>query len=379
MSRPTDQTLAKGGIRDDYNRVFATQSGEPSTGGISNSVTRKNQNGTDEEQFENFQATIYYDMLMNSLINIFDYKNVPPTVNIRMHETNLRRMQGYDAIGRNPFGDLVVFRNINVNFDTQNPYGEAYGEVSTDYWGQYAVKIDYHDPKTGKTYKLKQITHENPDKGDFVIFTNQFSWNYGTYNDSSVVTFYARELANLRAQSRLNRLMQRNVFVTLDNTGQLNGTNLATKFMGNQPVIKGKKELDIDSLLKVINFNVPNLMPSFKEEWNNILSECLTYFGINNVGTDKKERLMVAEAQGNDELIQASGNTWLKSRQDALKLLNQRFGLNMSVDWSYSEDDDTKDDDGRGNPGVDSGQRKTQSAKDADQVDSKKDSKGDEK
>ena len=62
------------------------------------------------------------------------------------------------------------------------------------------------------------------------------------------------------------------------------------------------------------------------------IRELLTMLGINNVGVDKKERLVSNEANSNSQLIEASGNIYLDARNNELALINKVF---LNCKFSY--------------------------------------------
>ena len=59
----------------------------------------------------------------------------------------------------------------------------------------------------------------------------------------------------------------------------------------------------------------------------------LTTVGIENANTDKKERLVVAEVDSNNEEAQTLASLWLENMQESVTKVNAMFNLNISVDW----------------------------------------------
>lgn len=74
-------------------------------------------------------------------------------------------------------------------------------------------------------------------------------------------------------------------------------------------------------------FNGKVYMDDYKEFENRVL----TYYGINNVNIEKRERLLTGEISANDMIIQTNFTSALNARKRALERANELFGTNMSV------------------------------------------------
>ena len=66
-------------------------------------------------------------------------------------------------------------------------------------------------------------------------------------------------------------------------------------------------------------------------------NECMTFFGIDNANQDKKERLVADEVDANNSQIIQFRNTALNARERACDLINEMFGLTISVEWNEPE------------------------------------------
>lgn len=288
-------------------------------------VTKRNTMGDDFSQFESEQTSIYIEWFTSVLINLFKYKGLPDTVNWRYLEYQLRTRNGVAAIGKNASGDFVVYNEL-AN-PTINVYGEMVSNInSTNVWEKLRQTI--------KGDAIQQITHYNPQKGDYAVFINKLSYIPQVNTDLFVVENYASQLANIRAISRQNVYLQKTPIVTFAKKGTLSATNIVSEILSGRNVISVSDKFDMSDI-NAINLGIPLITSELKDEWNNILSEMLTYFGINNVGVDKKERLVVDEAAGNNELIRASLSPYLAARQQAIDLLNKRFGWHAEVDINF--------------------------------------------
>lgn len=93
------------------------------------------------------------------------------------------------------------------------------------------------------------------------------------------------------------------------------------------------KRLDMngDSLVKVLKTDAPFLLKDLQLFKNDVISEVLTFLGINNGNTDKRERLITAEVNSNNAYILMNLEIPYKLRQKACEEINNKFNLNITV------------------------------------------------
>lgn len=104
------------------------------------------------------------------------------------------------------------------------------------------------------------------------------------------------------------------------------------KIDNNEWAIFGDKSMGIDNAFEVFQTGVKCLTTELTDTYHDILNEALTYMGINNANTDKRERLITSEADANNQLIDSCAQMFLESRQRACEEINAKFGLTMSVE-----------------------------------------------
>lgn len=97
------------------------------------------------------------------------------------------------------------------------------------------------------------------------------------------------------------------------------------QYTGNIPFIFGNKTFDIASKLNSIKTDAPYIVDKLTEHKKQLMSEFMNFVGIDNFFSDKKERLITAEAQGTAELTNFYLNTFFKTRLEACELLNEKF------------------------------------------------------
>ena len=107
--------------------------------------------------------------------------------------------------------------------------------------------------------------------------------------------------------------------------------NVYMQYSGNTPFIFGNKQFDISNKLNVLNTNAPYLIDKLELHKHEIWNEMLTYLGIDNANTDKKERLITDEVESNNEVINYYLNCFYKTRKKACLEINEKFGLDLKL------------------------------------------------
>lgn len=123
--------------------------------------------------------------------------------------------------------------------------------------------------------------------------------------------------------------------------------NVYMQYSGNTPFIFGNKQFDISNKLNVLKTDAPYLIDKLENHKHNIWNEAMTFLGIDNANTDKKERLITDEVESNNDLINYYLNCFYKTRKKACDDINEKFGLNITISLNkdildllkYTEDD----------------------------------------
>lgn len=108
--------------------------------------------------------------------------------------------------------------------------------------------------------------------------------------------------------------------------------NVYMQYSGNTPFIFGNKQFDISNKLNVLKTDAPYLIDKLELHKHEIWNECMTFLGINNANTDKKERLITDEVDSNNDLINYYLNCFYKTRKESCDLINKKYGLNISIE-----------------------------------------------
>ena len=100
----------------------------------------------------------------------------------------------------------------------------------------------------------------------------------------------------------------------------------------NWAIITDNSSIKPEDIVKAINTGVKPLTAELTDRYNAVMNEALTYFGINNSNTDKRERLIMDEANANNQFIDSCAQMFLESRERAADEINKKFGLNIKVE-----------------------------------------------
>lgn len=105
---------------------------------------------------------------------------------------------------------------------------------------------------------------------------------------------------------------------------------VSSEFMNNMSIKDIIQILD----MKIDSDLVTNLLIDKRKLWN----ELLTFLGINNANQDKRERLVQSEVTANDSEILIARAINMDARKFACKQINDKFGLNVDVEWNVNVD-----------------------------------------
>ena len=249
----------------------------------------------------------YYNRLVELSISMFEWKNLPDSVDPRFLELTLFTD-----------GQAVFFEDEVMGFlALQNAMG-----------GGFDV---YRIPTKRRAYAVNGY-QKQLDENDSVIIYN----NYLHTNSMLDVQMFAKRLYNLDRAIDVNANAQKTPILLLcDDSERLTLENMYMQYDGNKPVIKGVKGLNPNAFT-VLKTDAPYVADKLYQLKTQIWNEALTYLGISNINITKKERLITDEVTRNQGGTIASRYSRLQARREACKKINEMFGLDIWCD--YRED-----------------------------------------
>lgn len=250
----------------------------------------------------------YLDRLVELSISMFEWRNLPDTVDARYIELQLFETGCMVYFDDDILGNLCLNCLYNGQFDV---YGNPVSRRAYSRYNNYQ----------------KILTPDNS-----VVIWN----NYLHSNSVMQVIQYAKRLYNLDRIIDVNANAQKTpVLVQATEKQRLSMLNLYKEYDGNAPFIFGDKDIDFNGL-KSINTDAPYVCDKIYQLKTQIWNEALTYLGISNINIQKKERLITDEVTRNQGGTIASRYSRLESRREAVKKINKMFGTNIEV--NYRED-----------------------------------------
>lgn len=259
----------------------------------------------------------YYDRLTELSISMFEWRNLPDTVDPR-------------------FLELTLFSNgMAVFFKEEDDYLALQCAIS----GPLDV---YRIPVRRRAYAVNGFNRELDNKNSVIIYNNMLH-----KNSMLDVRMFARDLYNLDRAISVNANAQKTpILIRCAENERLSLENVYMNYDGNKPVIFADKQLNPNALtvLKTDAPYVADKLYTLKtQKWN----EALTYLGISNVNITKRERLIMDEVTRNQGGTIASRYSRLESRRQACKQINEMFGLDIQCDYreDYQEIVDAEDSD----------------------------------
>lgn len=279
-------------------------------------MSRKSKQFWESVAMNNATWAQYARRLTELSISMFEWKNLPDSVDPRFLELTL-------------FGDgqAVFFKDEVMGY-------LALQCAANGNFNQYRI------PTRRRAYAVNGY-QKKLDMSDSVIIYN----NYLRTNSWLDVQMFAKRLYNLDRAIDVNANAQKTPILLLcDENQRLTVENVYMQYDGNMPVIFGDRGLNSAMEMKTLNTQAPFVCDKLYELKTQLWNEALTYLGISSVNSVKKERLITDEVTRNLGATVASRYSRLQARKEACDKINQMFGLNISCEYRadirYLEDDD---------------------------------------
>ena len=274
---------------------------------------RKDSNFWESGQMNNRFYAQYYNRLTELAISMFEWKNLPDTVDERYLE-------------------LILYSHGQAVFFKDEVMG--YLALANLEQGDFDV---YRIPKRRRAYGGNGYQHPLDNEDSVIIYNN-----YLRKPSMMDIRNYSEILYDLDRTIMVNAKAQKTpVLISCDESERMSLLNLYQKYDGNQPFIFGTRDIKQDTL-KALTTDAPFVAKDLYELKTKYWNEALTALGISNINVQKKERLV------SDEVTRMMGGTIasrysrLEMRRKACDQINKMFGLDIECNFrdDFREADD---------------------------------------
>lgn len=251
--------------------------------------------------------------MLNNNATYIDYLN-----RLRLLATSLFTWENLDKVcgyGASRFLEQALFDNGRACF------------VKDDKLGFMALKVNPSDKLNVYNLPTRVMAwsigyEKNFDFDDVVYIMN----NELQLPTSQTINLIAYRLYETERTIDTNLIAQKTpILIEGDTKTILTLKNVYMQYSGNTPFIFGNKQFDISNKLNVLKTDAPYLIDKLTIHKHELWNEALTYLGIDNANTDKKERLITDEVESNNDLINFYLNCFYKTRKEACDLINEKF------------------------------------------------------
>ena len=264
-------------------------------------LTRPKNQHDETALINNMTYLDYYKRLRLLALSVFEWENLPDSCNAEFLERTLYEMGKAAFLYDNNYG---IINTKCTPSESLNIY-----DIATEYHC-YATNYDTTRP-------LDEI----------VLVRNNIDY----LPTDSTVQLFARRLYEAERAADVNIKGQKTpVLIVADETQRLTMKNVYMNYDGNTPVIYANKNFDVNSV-KTFPTVAPFVADKIQSYKRNVWNEFLTFLGVNNVETEKRERLTNDEVNANNNVVNLSADTMLLTREKAAAEFNKMWGANVSV------------------------------------------------
>ena len=166
------------------------------------------------------------------------------------------------------------------------------------------------------------------DTNSVLIWNNKFRKPTLPY-----VKYIVANLVNIDQSIRVNVNAIKTPFIFEGDEKQLlTFKNMYRDISNNEPVLYLASKANLDNTFKAHNTGVEYQGKNLTELYDAYQSRLLTFLGLKSVKSDKKERLVVDEANQNEEFKNIFFASQYDMRKQACKLINEMYGLSVDVE-----------------------------------------------
>lgn len=272
-------------------------------------------NSSNPEAHDHAMAVLMYRRVLSELaINRFKWSGLPDSVDPR-------------------FLEVTLFQNaLSVFYYDMDPNVNAFLALEGGGTGRPNMM---DNPTAFRVFRNPLPTRTYPASMVVPIWANT-----SRTPDLDIVNYYAARMARWDTTLEINAINARQTkIVASDENGRLSAQNFNKQVYEGVPTIYVNTGSDLAGNTSVLDLGIDLMgLEKLSIVRSRIWSECMNMLGINGASTEKKERVVQDEVSQNDDQVQSARNVALNERQRAAYMINQKWGLSVSVDFKSDLD-----------------------------------------
>ena len=257
----------------------------------------------------------YYSQLKDMAENSFKWHDLPNDMDPVFIEKMLFQF-GLVAVFNDPVVGLVALPAMQAGgFDLNN----------------MPKMIRAFSPRTG----FSQLLKYSPalDLTECVLIHNK-NRDLTSAMFKTTIGMYAERLTEMKRTEDVNVFAMRTPVTMVVPEGQVETyTNLLDRYQNFGQIIFGYKGLDVDAI-KSIKTDAPWIADKVDDLFIKTWNEAVGFLGISNVGVTKRERVSTEEVTLSMGSAMTFRNTRLEPREWAINRINDKWGTDISIDFS---------------------------------------------
>lgn len=259
----------------------------------------------------------YLFRLMDIAISVYKWENLPKGIDERMLEFWLLRD-----------GFCIFFYDKDLKAGTNEKAApEGYAVLQGMISGDWDI---YNYPTQRRAYATNGFNAELTEENSVIIFND-----YLRVPMLPTINLYAARLGEIDRTIDVNVMNQKTPkIIRCDEKQRLTFKNIAMQVDGNYYWIFGDKNIDMKAI-DILDISAPYVANDLQILKSQLWNEALTFLGIENVNTTKKERLVTSEVMYNMGDVEAQRYTRLNARQQACEKINDML---ESMGWFENPD-----------------------------------------
>lgn len=278
---------------------------------------------------QTFQA--WYDFLRTAAITSFKWEGLPDCIDHRFVEwaiftygmgaffkaSSIPELPDYMFGQCAPRGKWNIYYNPRV-VDIYAPNDGTRWTRHPEPWSEF-VGTNGNEP---------QFVLRDPDA--VVVFDNVLRKTI-----TPMLMLYARRLADIDRTIDINLKAQKTPYlITCPEEMRRDARNYFNQIDGNEPVIYTNVAAADLIGISAVETLAPYVADKLLVDQAKIVNTVYTMLGIDNSNTEKRERMIDAEATSNNEQIIAQRLGRMNPRREAAKKLSEMWGTEITVKWA---------------------------------------------